>query len=95
MLVAPKSELNILYNFTAYRHFGSGGQLGFATDDKFMGPEWHSYTRAKSEAWLNFYTDWLENNNLDNILVLHYENLKENLELVLIFSFSKSIKTFS
>ena len=79
----------------AYRHLGSGGQLGFATDDKFMGPEWHSYTKAKSEAWLNFYTDWLENNNLDNILVLHYENLKENLELVLIFSFSKSIKTFS
>jgi len=68
----------------AYRHFGSGGQLGFASDDKFMGPKWYSYTRSNSEAWLNFYTDWLENNNLDNILVLHYENLKENLEKALV-----------
>ena len=58
----------------------SGGQLGFASDDKFTGPDWVNFTNVKSEAWLNFYTDWLENNDLENILVLHYENIKENLE---------------
>ena len=36
----------------------------------------------KAAAWLNFYKDWLENNPLENLLVLHYENIQQNLEYV-------------
>ena len=64
----------------AYRHYLSGGQLGFAGDDKFTGPDWVKFTRDQSEAWFNFYNDWLQRNPSDNILVLHYENIKENME---------------
>ena len=64
----------------ALRHFLSGGQLGFAGEEKFTGPEWNNFAEVESEAWLNFYTDWVEKNPAENILVLHYENMKENLE---------------
>jgi hypothetical protein len=36
----------------------------------------------KAQAWLNFYSDWLENNPTENILVLHYENIKQSLKYV-------------
>ena len=75
-----KSKTKKNYFLLAQRHFDSGGHNGFASEDKFIGPAWETYTKDKSQEWLSFYTDWLENQHLKNILVLHYENIKENLE---------------
>ena len=33
----------------------------------------------KTAAWLNFYSDWLNHNDKNNLLVLHYENIMDNL----------------
>ena len=40
------------------------------------------FVEIKAQAWLNFYSDWLENNPTENILVLHYENIKQSLKYV-------------
>ena len=34
----------------------------------------------KAAAWLNFYSDWLENNPNERLLVIHYENMRQTLE---------------
>ena len=38
----------------------------------------------KAAHWLNYYSDWLQNNPPENILVLHFENLQQNLKWVLV-----------
>ena len=63
-----------------HRNLDSGGHTGFAKDDQFRGAGWQEFIEIKSQAWLNYYTDWLEHNPAKNILVLHYENLKQNLK---------------
>ena len=34
----------------------------------------------KAAAWLNFYSDWLENNPPEKLLVIHYENMRQTLQ---------------
>ena len=65
-----------------HRNLDSGGHTGFAKEEQFRGPGWQEFVEIKAAAWLNFYKDWLENNPLENILVLHYENIQQNLEYV-------------
>ena len=40
------------------------------------------FVEIKAASWLNFYTDWLKGNPSENILVLHYENIRRNLKCV-------------
>jgi len=63
-----------------HRNLDSAGHTGFAKQDQFRGAGWQEFIEIKSQAWLNYYTDWLENNPRQNILVLHYENLQLNLK---------------
>ena len=48
--------------------------------DQFVGAGWQEFVEIKADAWVNFYSDWLENNPRENILVIHYENMKQTLE---------------
>ena len=68
---------------SGHRNLDSGGRTGFAKESQFLGPGWQEFVEIKAAAWLNFYKDWLENNPLDNLLVLHYENIQQNLEYVI------------
>lgn len=63
-----------------HRNLDQGGHTGLAKVDQFLGPGWQEFVEIKAEAWLNFYSDWLENNPSENILVLHYENIKQSLK---------------
>jgi len=63
-----------------HRNLDQGGHTGLAKEDQFLGPGWQEFVEIKAQAWLNFYSDWLENNPAGNILVLHYENIKQSLK---------------
>jgi len=63
-----------------HRNLDQGGHTGLAKEDQFLGPGWQEFVEIKAQAWLNFYSDWLENNPTENILVLHYENIKQSLK---------------
>jgi len=63
-----------------HRNLDSGGHTGFAKNDQFLGQGWQSFIEIKAQHWLNYYTDWLENNPPENILVLHYEHIQQNLK---------------
>jgi len=63
-----------------HRNLDQGGHTGLAKEDQFLGPGWQEFVEIKAQAWLNFYSDWLENNPSENILVLHYENIKQSLK---------------
>ena len=65
-----------------HRNLDAGGHTGFAKDDQFQGPGWQSFVEIKAASWLHHYADWLQNNPLDSILVLHYENIQRNLKWV-------------
>eukprot|EP00092_Neocalanus_flemingeri_P000926 GFUD01000984.1.p1 GENE.GFUD01000984.1~~GFUD01000984.1.p1 ORF type:complete len:506 (-),score=105.02 GFUD01000984.1:121-1638(-) len=66
-----------------HRNLDQGGHTGLAKEDQFVGPGWQEFVEIKAQAWLNFYSDWLENNPTENILVLHYENIKQSLKFSL------------
>merc|ERR1712083_786582 len=66
-----------------HRNLDQGGHTGLAKVDQFMGKGWQEFVEIKSAAWLNFYSDWLQHNNPHNLLVLHYENIKDNLRFSL------------
>jgi len=63
-----------------HRNLDQGGHTGLAKQDQFQGPGWQEFVEIKAASWLNFYTDWLEGNPSENILVLHYENIRQNLK---------------
>ena len=65
-----------------HRNLDSGGHTGFAKEDQFEGPGWQEFVEIKAKHWLDFYSDWLENNPLENVLVLHYENIQDNPQYV-------------
>ena len=67
---------------SGHRNLDTGGHTGFAKDSQFQGAGWQEFVEIKAAHWLNFYKDWLENNPLENILVLHYENIQQNLPYV-------------
>jgi len=62
-----------------HRNLDQGGHTGLAKEDQFLGSGWQEFVEIKSQAWLNFYRDWLENNPSKNLLVLHYENIQQSL----------------
>jgi len=63
-----------------HRNLDQGGHTGLAKEDQFLGAGWQEFVEIKAQAWLNFYSDWLENNPTQNILVLHYENIQQSLK---------------
>ena len=63
-----------------HRNLDAGGHTGFAKEDQFRGKGWQSFVEIKAAHWLNYYSDWLENNPPENILVLHFENIQQNLK---------------
>ena len=67
-------------HISGHRNLDSGGHTGFAKEEQFQGPGWQEFVEIKAAHWLHFYKDWLENNPLDNLLVLHYENIQQNPE---------------
>jgi len=62
-----------------HRNLDQGGHTGLAKPEDFSGEGWDSFVKIKTESWLNFYSDWLETSQPENILVIHYENIKINL----------------
>jgi len=62
-----------------HRNLDAGGHTGFAKEDQFKGPGWQSFVEIKIRSWLNHYSDWLENNPRENLMVLHYEHIQQNL----------------
>ena len=72
----------ITFLTSGHRNLDTGGHTGFAKDSQFQGAGWQEFVEIKAAHWLNFYKDWLENNPLENILVLHYENIQQNLPCV-------------
>ena len=48
--------------------------------DQFVGAGWQEFVEIKAAAWLNFYSDWLENNPHERLLVIHYENMRQTLQ---------------
>ena len=68
------------WDISGFRNYLAGGQLGYAREDQFRGQQWVNYVKKQIRAWKNFYTDWLENNPMENVFVLHYEHLKQNLK---------------
>ena len=77
----PPSPL-MQHFFSGHRNLDTGGHTGFAKESQFEGAGWQEFVEIKAAHWLNFYKDWLENNPLENILVLHYENIQQNLPYV-------------
>ena len=73
-------KMSLKYHCLGHRNLDSGGHTGFAKNDQFLGQGWQSFIEIKAQHWLNYYTDWLENNPLENILVLHYEHIQQNLK---------------
>lgn len=63
-----------------HRNLDAGGHTGFAKEDQFRGKGWQSFVEIKATHWLNYYSDWLQNNPPENILVLHFENIQQNLK---------------
>ena len=51
-----------------------------AEEEKFTGTEWDNFVKEQAEKWVNSYSNWLEKYPTENILVLHYEKMRENLE---------------
>jgi len=63
-----------------HRNLDSGGHTGLAKVDQFVGAGWQEFVEIKAAAWLNFYSDWLENNPPERLLVIHYENMRQTLQ---------------
>ena len=61
-----------------------GGHKGFADDDKFLGQGWDHFVEVKIQSWEDFYLDWLEEADPDNIHVIFFELISENLKDVLL-----------
>jgi hypothetical protein len=68
-----------------HRHLDSGGHTGFAKESEFLGPGWDYFVLVKIRSWEYFYMDWLTSvPDLSKILVINYEDLKDDLENILI-----------
>ena len=67
---------------SGHRNLDAGGHTGFAKEDQFKGPGWQSFVEIKIRSWLNHYSDWLENNPRENLMVLHYEHIQQNLRYI-------------
>ncbi len=66
-----------------FRHLDEGGHTGHAKEDRFKGQGWDRFVDIKIKSWELFYTDWLavsDESNGDNVLVIHFEEMVENLE---------------
>ena len=63
-----------------HRNLDSGGHKGFAKGEDFRGQGWDHFVRIKIDSWENFYLDWLAEARSEDVLVIHYEHLKENLD---------------
>lgn len=62
-----------------HRHLDQGGHTGLAKPEEFRGEGWNNFVNIKAAAWLDFYSDWLDQNPGSRLLVLHYENIKISL----------------
>lgn len=62
-----------------HRHLDSGGHTGFADEDQFIGEDWDHFVRVKIASWENLYLDWLHEAESEDIHVIHFETLKQDL----------------
>lgn len=62
-----------------HRHLDEGGHTGHASPKSFVGRGWNHFVSVKIRHWEYFYTDWIKSKEA-KILVVHFENLIDNLE---------------
>ncbi|KAL7639019.1 UNVERIFIED_CONTAM: hypothetical protein RMT77_010553 [Armadillidium vulgare] len=85
MVLGPKPRKAILLIRSPYealisfRHFHAAGHTGFGHHAAFTGKSWENFTEYGTKSWLNLYKSWLDVPDT-NFLVIHYEELMQNLE---------------
>ena len=58
------------------------GPVGLSSEEKFKGKKWEEFVETMYQAWYDFYEGWLNNNPSENLLVVQYVDLLQNLKWV-------------
>ena len=56
------------------------GPVGLSSEEKFKGKKWKEFVETMYQAWYDFYEGWLNNNPSENLLVVQYVDLLQNLK---------------
>ncbi|XP_037093669.1 WSC domain-containing protein 2-like [Pollicipes pollicipes] len=70
---------NPLAALLSHRHLDAAGHLGFAPPSHFEGEGWQEYVSEKALFWRKLYADWIGQCPTDQLLLVRYERLLEDL----------------